>query len=100
MELDIDKINNEQYKILFDKQNYQCTNPPVSHGWYYECFKILNRNLRENNQIIIPLYIDKTDNEHYKVSFNNKTYDCIDEPSVSHTFVYECSINDNFTIFN
>jgi hypothetical protein len=93
MELDIDKINNEQYKISFDNKAYQCTSPPVSHGWYYECSKVLNRNLRTKEGIIIPLYINKINDNEYKISFDNKVYDCINEPPSNHTAVYECSKN-------
>lgn len=48
IEIDIDKINTTNYKILIDKQYYLCTpkSPPSSHSWSYECALNNHRNLR------------------------------------------------------
>ena len=48
LEIDIDRINNTNYKIFIDNQYYSCTpkSPPLSHSWSYNCVSNNHRNLR------------------------------------------------------
>jgi len=47
IEIDIDKIYNDNYKIYIGNKIFSCTpkTPPLSHGWSYEC-ETNQRNLR------------------------------------------------------
>lgn len=38
IEVDIDKLTDNKFKIFFNNTEYNCNNkPPLSHSWSYEC---------------------------------------------------------------
>jgi hypothetical protein len=56
IEIDIDELKNNSYKIFIDNKQFYCTpkTPPLSHNWSYEC---------ESNKRFLRVSCQKCKNE-------------------------------------
>lgn len=82
LEVDIDKLSDNKFKIFFDNIEYNCDNkPPLSHSWSYECRPSATRSINSTRYLRIDC--DKCYREcggEYPVLFSDAfCSNCIDE---------------------